>query len=175
MEAIASLKNNYQITILSGDRLDKVQHMARALDLPESAAIGEQSPEQKAAFMESLGAVHSLYIGDGANDSFAFSKATVRGTPATPHGLLQDKADFYFTGRSLNGLIELFRIHSLREIAVRLAFGFAILYNIVVVIVALLGKMHPLLAAILMPLSSLVTISLVAVVYRGKRQKSLQA
>ncbi len=175
VEAVARLKKMFSITILSGDRLDKVRKMAKALNLPESAAIGEQSPEQKAAFMESLGSVRTLYIGDGANDSFAFSKATVRGTPATPHGLLQDKADFYFTGRSLKGLLELFRIHKVRQLAVRSAFAFAILYNIIVVIIALLGQMHPLLAAILMPLSSLTTISLVAGIYRGKRQETLQA
>jgi Cu2+-exporting ATPase len=175
VEAVARLKGNFQITILSGDRLDKVKMMAKALKLPESAAFGEQSPEQKATFMESLGSVHSLYIGDGANDSFAFSKASVRGTPATPHGLLQDKADFYFTGRSLKGLLQLFRIHKVRQFAVRAAFGFAILYNIIVVVIALLGKMHPLLAAILMPLSSFITISLVAGIYRGNRQQSLQA
>lgn len=175
VEAIADLKKKFQITILSGDREDKVKKMAKALQLPDSSAIGEQSPEQKAAFMESLGSAHSLYIGDGANDSFAFSKASVRGTPATPHGLLQDKADFYFTGRSLNGLLELFRVHKIRQLAVRSAFSFAIIYNVVVVLIALLGKMHPLLAAVLMPLSSLTTISLVAGIYRGKRQQSLQA
>lgn len=175
LEAIADLKTQYRITILSGDRVDKVVKMAQALELPESAAIGEQSPEQKEAFMDSLGSAKSLYIGDGANDSFAFSKATVRGTPATPHGLLQDKADFYFTGRSLKGLLELLRIHKIRQLAVRSAFVFAILYNVIVVCIALLGSMHPLLAAILMPLSSLTTISLVAGIYRGKRRQSLQA
>lgn len=175
LEAISDLSQNFGITILSGDRMDKVKSMAKALKLPESAAIGEQSPEQKAAFMDSLGSDDSLYIGDGANDSFAFSKATVRGTPATPHGLLQDKADFYFTGRSLYGLIQLFKVQKMRQFAVRSAFAFAILYNIIVVIIALTGNMHPLLAAILMPLSSLTTISLVAGIYRRKRLQSLQA
>lgn len=174
VESIQALRQQYPITILSGDRVDKVRAMARQLDLPESAAVGEQTPDEKAAFMEGLGEKQALYVGDGANDALAFSKAAVRGTPATPHGLLQDKADFYFTGRSLSGLLHLFRIQQLRQRAISAAFAFAVTYNVIVVMVALAGNMHPLLAAILMPLSSLATLSLVALVYR-KNSGKLQA
>ncbi len=53
----------------------------------------------------------------------------------------------------------------------RAAFVLAVAYNVAVVAVALAGRMHPLLAAILMPLSSLATIGVVAAVYRhGARQ-----
>ncbi len=169
--AIQSIQADYPVTILSGDQISKVKEMSRQLGLPPDAAIGEQSPTEKAAFVENLGD-HALYIGDGANDSLAFNKARVRGTPATPHGLLQDKADFYFTGRSLSGLLKLLSVQKLRARAVRRAFVFAVAYNLAVVVVALLGHMHPLLAAILMPLSSLCTISIVALTYR---EKSVQA
>jgi Cu2+-exporting ATPase len=172
-QSVEWLKRRYSVHILSGDRIEKVQAMARLLQLSESSAIGEQSPEEKARFVESMTG-DALYVGDGANDALAFEKAAVRGTPATPHGLLQDRADFYFTGRSLSGLLELFRIRSLRHRAVRLAFGFAVAYNAVVVAVALAGLMHPLLAAVLMPLSSLVTISLVAATYK-RGEKPVQA
>jgi Cu2+-exporting ATPase len=174
VDAIQSIHKRYPVTILSGDRITKVRSMAEHLGLPAQSAIGEQSPEEKAAFVQGLGDARALYIGDGANDSLAFSAAEVRGTPATPHGLLQDKADFYFTGRSLSGLLELFSVHKLRQKAVRSAFAFAVLYNLIVVAIALAGKMHPLLAAILMPLSSLVTISIVAVIYK-QREKRVQA
>lgn len=172
--SVQTLRRSFPITILSGDRVDKVRRMAEQLGLPESAAIGEQTPDEKAAFIESLGDRGALYVGDGANDALAFAKAAVRGTPATPHGLLQDKADFYFTGRSLGGLLHLFRIRQLRQRAIRSAFAFAVAYNLVVVVIALAGMMHPLLAAILMPLSSLATLSIVALVYRQNSTK-LQA
>lgn len=174
VESVRALKERFPVTILSGDTSGKVLAMARCLGLPDAAAIGGQSPAEKAAFVENLGQAGALYIGDGANDSLAFSKAAVRGTPATPHGLLQDKADFYFTGRSLSGLLQLLSIQKLRRTAVRSAFTFAVAYNVVVVAVALSGHMHPLLAAILMPLSSLATISIVAILYR-RREKRVQA
>lgn len=168
-DAVAAIKRLGRIApvgILSGDASSKVHRMAAALGLPPESAIGDQTPDAKAAFIASLGSERVFYIGDGANDALAFERATVRGTPATPHGLLQDKADFYFTGRSLEGLNRLFSVQRLRRRAVRWAFGAAVAYNLIVVAVALAGYMHPLLAAILMPLSSLATISLVAMVYR---------
>lgn len=174
LEAVEHLSQRFPIIILSGDRSSKVRRMAERLGLPESAALGEQTPEAKEAYVKSLGAREALYLGDGANDALAFSQAAVRGTPATPHGLLQDKADFFFTGRSLGGLLHLFRIRDLRQRAIRAAFIFAVTYNLIVVLIALAAHMHPLLAAILMPLSSLATLSLVALVYR-RGQRKLQA
>jgi Cu2+-exporting ATPase len=173
-ESIDQMKQDYTIAILSGDTVDKVKTMATRLGLGEASAIGGMSPQEKAAAVEASGRNDTLYIGDGANDSLAFSKAAVRGTPATPHGLLQDKADFYFTGRGLSGLLELLATRKLRQTAVRSTFAFAVIYNLIVVTVALLGYMHPLLAAILMPLSSLCTISIVAIIYR-RRENRLQA
>ncbi|MFO7724326.1 MAG: HAD family hydrolase, partial [Oceanipulchritudo sp.] len=174
MEAVERLGHRFPMVILSGDRNSKVRRMAERLGLHESAALGEQTPEAKEAFVKSLGAREALYLGDGANDALAFSQAAVRGTPATPHGLLQDKADFFFTGRSLGGLLHLFRIRDLRQRAVRAAFSFAVANNIIVVAIALAAHMHPLLAAILMPLSSLATLGLVALIYR-RGQRKLQA
>ena len=88
----------------------------------------------------------------------------------TPHGLLQDKADFYFTGQSLAGLLQIFRIGQIRYHTLRRAFAFAVSYNAIVVSISLMGYMHPLLAAILMPLSSLATLALVAISYRPALQ-----
>lgn len=173
-ESIARLQQDYKVAILSGDTIEKVKSMADRLGLPEAAALGEKTPEEKAAYVAASGGGGTLYIGDGANDSLAFSKASVRGTPATPHGLLQDKADFFFTGRGLSGLLELLDVRKLRQRAVRYTFCFAVTYNLVVVAIALMGRMHPLLAAILMPLSSLCSISIVALVYR-RRENRLQA
>lgn len=169
--AVHLLGKDYPIQILSGDRPDKVKALAEHLGLPPEAAVGDQTPEEKAAFLERVEHQGALFIGDGANDALAFSSARVRGTPATPHGLLQEKADFFFTGRSLKGLLQLFAVSQVRHKAVQRAFAFAVCYNVIVVALALSARMHPLLAAILMPLSSVATISIVALVYRtGKSE-----
>jgi P-type Cu2+ transporter len=154
--------------ILSGDHPDKVNHMAEALQLPASQAHGGLSPEEKAARVRELDAQDTLYLGDGANDSLAFDAALVTGTPVVDRSLLESKADFYTLGSGLSFLPGLLATAATRVDAVRAAFGFALLYNLTAVAISMAGKMSPLLAAVLMPLSSIVSIAIVAGISRRK-------
>ncbi|MEM8549880.1 MAG: HAD family hydrolase, partial [Verrucomicrobiota bacterium] len=151
----------FSITLLSGDRQEKVDTMTRHLGLPSISGLGDLSPQGKAAWIEQHAANNSLMIGDGANDSLAFDAALCRGTPVIDKGLLEQKADFYLVGASLRGLGRLFAIARKRHLAVRDILAFAISYNVIAVAVCLAGWMNPLLAAIIMPLSSLATLGIV--------------
>jgi P-type Cu2+ transporter len=105
-------------------------------------------------------------IGDGANDSLAFNASLCTGTPAIDRGLLERKADFYFLGRGLRGIRTVIEIARRKQRADRQVLSFAISYNAIAVALCIAGKMTPLLAAILMPLSGLVTIGLVLATMR---------
>jgi len=150
--------------ILSGDHPDKVRKMADALGIQGNQAIGGLSPEEKARRVKDLDRQDTLYLGDGANDSLAFDAAMVTGTPVTDRSLLESKADFYTLGAGLGFLPRLLAVAEARSHAVRTAFSFAVLYNLTTVAFAMAGKMNPLLAAILMPLSSIVSILIVAAI-----------
>lgn len=154
--------------ILSGDHPDKVAHMAKALELPANQAIGGLTPEQKADKVKALDRQDTLYLGDGANDSLAFDAALVTGTPVVDRSLLESKADFYTLGSGLAFLPGLLGTAIARTNAVRAAFSFALIYNLTAVALSMSGKMDPLLAAILMPLSSIVSILIVATISRRK-------
>jgi Cu2+-exporting ATPase len=136
--------------------------------LPAAQAHGGLSPEEKAVRVRELDAQDTLYLGDGANDSLAFDAALVTGTPVVDRSLLESKADFYTLGAGLGFLPGLLATAAARVAAVRAAFGFALLYNMVAVALSMSGKMSPLLAAILMPLSSLASISIVVGLSRRK-------
>jgi Cu2+-exporting ATPase len=101
-----------------------------------------------------------MMIGDGANDSLAFDQAICRGTPVVDRSILEASADFFFFGRSLRCLPALFSTADSRQRTVTTVFSVAVCYNIVAISLCLAGMMHPLLAAILMPLSSIVTLSI---------------
>ncbi|MEM7146018.1 MAG: heavy metal translocating P-type ATPase metal-binding domain-containing protein [Verrucomicrobiota bacterium] len=148
--------------ILSGDRESKVAAVAAALNLKPSHWRARMTPDEKAAWVHELDPNHcsSLYLGDGANDSLAFDRAAVTATPVIDGGILESKADFYFLGHSLAFIGQLLSIARRRHQAVVRVFAFAILYNLVAATLALSGLMTPLLAAILMPLSSIATLSL---------------
>ncbi len=161
-------RGGLSLHILSGDHPEKVAHMAKALELPVDQAFGGLSPEQKAEKVKALDRQDTLYLGDGANDSLAFDAALVTGTPVVDRSLLESKADFYTLGSGLAFLPGLLCTAIARTNAVRAAFSFALLYNLTAVALSMSGKMSPLLAAILMPLSSIVSILIVATISRRK-------
>ena len=154
-------RRGHDLWILSGDSQKKVSHLAAALDLPADHAIGELDPNGKAARVAALDHRDTLFLGDGANDSLAFDAAFVTGTPVVDRSLLESKADFYTLGSGLDFLPHLFEAADARARGVRLAFAFALLYNLAAVSICLTGRMDPRLAAILMPLSSIVSVLLV--------------
>ncbi|MES2475461.1 MAG: HAD family hydrolase [Verrucomicrobiota bacterium] len=155
-------RRGQRIHLLSGDHVEKVARMATALGVPPERALGGLSPEEKAAKVVEIDRQDTLYLGDGANDSLAFDAAFVTGTPVVDRSLLESKADFYTLGAGLEFLPVLLETAALRVNATRAAFAFALIYNLTTVAWSFSGKMSPLLAAILMPLSSIVSIVIVA-------------
>lgn len=161
-QAISALRNRgCELHILSGDSPEKVAKLAADLAISNSHAHGGLDPDAKADRVRKLDRHDTLYLGDGANDSLAFDAAHVTGTPVVDRSLLEAKSDFYTLGSGLAFLPELFRIADRRAAGVLRAFTFALLYNSAAVFLCLHGHMNPLLAAILMPLSSIISVLLV--------------
>jgi Cu2+-exporting ATPase len=170
-EEIAALATRgLTTTILSGDAPEKVTRLAAELGLPADRALGGHSPRDKAAWLDRHQAARTLMLGDGANDSLAFDRALVRGTPVIHRGLLEQKADFYFLGRGIGGIRALFEVNDARARTHRALLAFMIAYNAVAVGLSVTGHMDPLLAAVLMPLSSLATLAIVGIGLRPLRR-----
>ena len=148
--------------ILSGDRRAKVDRMTQSLGLPATNGLGEATPEGKADWIRLTDSRDTLMLGDGANDSLAFDAAFARGTPVIHRGVLEGKADFYYLGHGLAGIRRLFEVNDARRHTQMWLLVFSVAYNLVAVGLAVAGRMSPLLAAILMPVSSLLTLAIVA-------------
>lgn len=162
-EELDALRHRFDdFVVLSGDRADRVRAVSRGLGFADDCVLGDLSPEGKSDWLREHGGERTLFIGDGANDSLGFDVALCSGMPASNQGLLESKADFCFLGRGLRALRELFDAADLRLRTMQRVFAFAWLYNAVAVAVCLAGAMNPLLAAILMPLSSVATIGIAA-------------
>jgi Cu2+-exporting ATPase len=156
-------RRGFALAILSGDEPNHVAALARAVGVSEECARGALTPQEKAAWVERNGGGETLLLGDGANDSLAFDRALCRGTPVVYRGVLAQKADFYYLGRGLAGLPALFAVNDTRRRTQAALLVFSVVYNAVAVGLAVAGKMNPLLAAILMPISSLLTLVIVVV------------
>lgn len=155
------------VAILSGDHPSKVAKLADALGIASGQAKGGLSPWDKAAWLVAHGADESLMLGDGANDSLAFDQALVRGTPVIHRGALEAKADFYYLGRGIGGVRALLEVADRRRRTLAGLIGFSVVYNLGAVGVAMAGLMSPLLAAGLMPASSLITLAMAGGGLRG--------
>lgn len=116
----------------------------------------------KAACLEVIGPGSTLMLGDGANDSLAFDRALCRGTPVIHRGVLERKADFFYLGRGIGGIRALFETDDIRRRTQSVTLCFSIGYNLLAVGLAVAGRMNTLLAAILMPVNSLLTLALVS-------------
>jgi Cu2+-exporting ATPase len=161
-EVVALAGRGLEIQILSGDRREKVDTLAAELGLKGESARAEFSPHDKASWIEQQGADKVMMLGDGANDSLAFDQALCRGTPVIHRGLLAQKADFYYLGRGIGGIRSLFEVNDARRRTHGWLLAFSISYNLFAVGLAVTDHMNPLIAAILMPGSSLLSLAIVA-------------
>jgi len=163
-EEIAALHAaGFETYILSGDRREKVAAMAAALGVKAENAIAEATPSAKAQWVQQLDRQDTLMLGDGANDSLAFDAAFVRGTPVVHRGVLEGKADFYYLGRGLDGLRRMFAVNETRRVTQLVLIVFSVAYNCTTVAIAALGHMNPLIAAVIMPASSLLSLFVVGI------------
>lgn len=160
-------KLGYRMVILSGDRPEKVEAAAERLGIARGDAHASLTPQEKEKLVHEIDKHDTLFLGDGANDSLAFNAAWTTGTPVVDRSLLESKADFYFLGQGLRFLPLLLALAKRRRRAVSAAFAFALIYNIAAVSAALAGWMNPLVAAIIMPLSSAISMGIVAWGLRG--------
>ncbi len=169
-EVAALHDEGYEVHILSGDDQAKVDAAARALGVPATAARGNLTPEAKAACVRALDEHDTLMVGDGLNDSPSFEVALCAATPAVDRPVLPGKADFFFLG---DGIVAIGRsldaARYLRRV-VRDNLALAVGYNVLAVALCLAGWVTPVVAAIIMPVSSVAVVSLTAV--RMSRRRS---
>jgi len=153
------------VFILSGDAHDRVRAMGQRVGLDAAHCIGGAGPEDKAAWLRTSAPECALFVGDGLNDALAAETAFLSGTPAIDRPFLPARTDFHFTSiETVRGSSGLSAVRTLLEVGQRLRrvtrrnVAFALAYNALAIAWAASGHLHPWLAAVLMPLSSLAVI-----------------
>lgn len=149
-------QQNYGIGIISGDRKMVVDAIAKDTGIPNDMVFAEQSPQQKLNIIKNVPC--ACMIGDGANDSLALSQAHVGISVKGSISLTHNSSDVGFTRPGLSSLLDLIRISQRSQKILKLNLAFALFYNFLGGTLALMGFINPLVAAILMPISSLLII-----------------
>jgi Cu2+-exporting ATPase len=161
-EVAALARDGYVVHLLSGDTQARVRTVSRQLGIDASRAVWALTPEAKADRVRQIDEGDTLMIGDGLNDRPSFDAALCAGTPAIDHPALPERADFYFLGDGLAAIrLLLGAAKRLRDV-VRTNLAFALVYNVAALALCFAGFMRPVLAAVLMPISSVVIVSITA-------------
>ena len=149
-----------EVWLLSGDEEGRTQALARSLGITETHVHGGLSPHAKVEWLEKIGASDALYLGDGVNDALAFECALAAGTPAIDRPVIPSQSDFFMVGGGLFGLHE--ALDSARHLrgVVRRLMAISLFYNFFAVLAALAGAVSPLVAAVVMPTSTLSLLAL---------------
>ncbi|MGZ6485960.1 MAG: heavy metal translocating P-type ATPase [Pseudobdellovibrio sp.] len=145
-------KRSYDVMILSGDKRSRVIEVAKKLSIRPAFAFSEQTSDSKMQQIEQQNPC--LYIGDGLNDLQALSKAHVSFAVRGPFEATMQVSDIYAPQKKLNSILEIIDIAERVQKTVQANLLFAVFYNAVGGTLALMGFINPLLAAILMPISS---------------------
>jgi Cu2+-exporting ATPase len=143
-----------KVFLLSGDHQEKVTQFAKNLDFDDF--IYEASPEQKAEWIKTHDPQKTLMVGDGMNDSFAFDVAALTASPIIDRPALLSKSDLCIAGHDLHALPTALAWAKQSDWVQRNAQLGALAYNIFAITLALSGLISPLVAAVLMPISSIV-------------------
>lgn len=156
---ISSLRRKYRVVLLSGDREQTVERVARELGIDEHHA--GMRPQHKLEFLARLAAEgrRCLMVGDGLNDGPALAVASVSASPATAVDLAKNAADVVFQGALLAPVAEMLDVARRAHAIMKQNLVVALLYNLGAVPIAVLGLVTPLVAAVAMSSSSLIVIA----------------
>ncbi|MDK4618585.1 heavy metal translocating P-type ATPase [Kingella kingae] len=171
LAAIQRLReHNIAVHILSGDNAATVAHIAQQLGLPENHAHGNQSPRQKAEFIQQLqqqGAKVAM-AGDGINDAPALALADVGFAVRGSTDIAEQSADAVLVQQSVNQLASGLIVARATLRAIKQNLFFAFIYNALGIPFAAVGLLTPVLAGAMMALSS---VSVLGNALRLKRMK----
>jgi Cu2+-exporting ATPase len=147
-----------QVRMLSGDHSETVAALGCALGFSKSDSLGECSPEDKQRTLENEG-TGAMMVGDGVNDATALAAADVG---VAVHGdalRCFESADVALIDRDLRAIPDLLEGAKRTVRVVRENLALSLVYNVVGAVAAIAGKVDPLVAALLMPLSSLTVLA----------------
>ncbi|SFF63098.1 Cu+-exporting ATPase [Salegentibacter agarivorans] len=168
------LGENKQLFILSGDNDGEKEKLENMLPL-NTKFYFNQKPDDKLNFIKKLQEEGKsvMMIGDGLNDAGALAQSNVGIAVSENINVFSPACDGILEASNLTRLSEYFKLSEKGIKIIKWSFVLSLCYNVVGLAFAVTGNLMPVIAAILMPLSSIsiVAFTSLATNLAGKKLK----
>jgi len=176
-QIFTQLGEDLELGILSGDNDGERAQLQKVL--PEKTVmLFDQKPEDKLEYIKNLQEHHKvLMVGDGLNDAGALAQSDVGLAVSENINVFSPACDGILDASKLRMLPKFMRLSKKSIGIIKMSFLLSLCYNVVGLYFAVTGQLQPVIAAILMPLSSIsiVVFTTLATNYLGKELKTLES
>lgn len=158
------LSEKYNLVILSGDNDGERKILEKMLP-STTTLVFNQKPEQKLQFIETLQkqGKNVMMIGDGLNDSGALAQSNIGISISENVNVFSPACDGILDASQFQK-IGFFMHYSKNAMkTIYMSFALSLAYNVVGLTYAVSGNLSPLVAAIIMPLSTITIVSFVTI------------
>lgn len=149
-------KLNYSIGVLSGDHQENVNRVIEDLkfeDVKKLNVLGDLNPEAKEKIVD-----NAIMVGDGFNDILAMKKASAAFALGGRLDLLSGENLIMIKDSDISKVLTTLLISQNLNINLRRNILFSLAFNILGITGAVFGLISPLVAAVLMPISSIIVV-----------------
>jgi Cu+-exporting ATPase len=155
-DSIQRLGSQYKLSLLSGDN-SREEPVIREIFPANTQLLFQQKPHDKRTFIEQLeqSGVRTMMVGDGLNDAGALMSSSIGVAVTEDISYFTVGSDAIVLGSALKKLPQFFKVASDMRRIIWWSFAISILYNLVGLSYAVQGELNPIIAAILMPSSSI--------------------
>ncbi len=162
--SLKSFSKNYDIAILSGDNEGEKENLKKLLPA-NSQLLFNQKPEDKLHYIKSLQEKDHkvMMLGDGLNDAGALAQSNVGIAISENINVFSPACDGILDAVEFKNLPSFIQLSKKAIQVIKVSFGLSFLYNIVGMFFAISGALSPIIAAILMPISSISVVIFVTI------------
>ncbi|HSJ11382.1 MAG TPA: heavy metal translocating P-type ATPase metal-binding domain-containing protein [Gillisia sp.] len=150
------LEDRYSLSILSGDNEGEKERLMEILPA-KTKFFFNQKPKDKLNYIKSLQekGMSTIMVGDGLNDAGALAQSEVGIAVSENVNVFSPACDAILDASQFDKLYEFIKAAKSSMTIIKISIVLSFLYNIVGLYFAVTGQLSPIIAAILMPLSSI--------------------